>query len=236
MSDNTKTSTTYAAQTTKINNGNVAVKQITVKKPLPEIIFPLKSKPINNFDQRFGANYNWTKNNNQTGFGTVRDKGIRKHAARDLYTKPYTEIVAICDGTVLQTSEFYSETNQITVKHKTKSGRQFIIRYGEVDPNSIKVKQGDFVKQGTVLAKTGFLQDVIKDKNGKVIRKKPKVVKNGTIIYMLHFEYYSNVGELNLKKPLTDKSRLPFQRREDLLDPLEILIEGYRNTFGSEPK
>ena len=228
MSDNTKTSTTYAAQTTKINNGNVAVKQITVKKPLPEIIFPLKSKPINNFDQRFGANYNWTKNNNQTGFGTVRSKGIRKHAARDLYTKPYTEIVAICDGTVLQTSKFYSETNQITVKHKTKSGRQFIIRYGEVDPKSIKVKQGDFVKQGTVLAKTGFLQN--KE------TKKPVVVKNGTIIYMLHFEYYSNVGELNLKKPLTDKSRLPFQRREDLLDPLEILIEGYRNTFGSEPK
>ena len=221
MSDNTKTSTTYAAQTTKINNGNVAVKQITVKKPLPEIIFPLKSKPINNFDQRFGANYNWTKNNNQTGFGTVRSKGIRKHAARDLYTKPYTEIVAICDGTVLQTAEFYSETNQITVKHKTKSGRQFIIRYGEVDPKSIKVKQGDFVKQGTVLAKTGFLQN--KE------TKKPVVVKNGTIIYMLHFEYYSNVGELNLKKPLTDKSRLPFQRREDL-------IEGYRNTFGSEPK
>ncbi|OTQ30544.1 M23 family metallopeptidase [Gilliamella apicola] len=228
MSDNTKTSTTYAAQTTKINNGNVAVKQITVKKPLPEIIFPLKSKPINNFDQRFGANYNWTKNNNQTGFGTVREKGIRKHAARDLYTKPYTEIVAICDGTVLRVAEFYCKTNQITVKHKTKSGRQFIIRYGEVDPKSIKVKEGEFVKQGTVLAKTGFLQD--KE------TKKPKVVKNGTIIYMLHFEYYSNVGELNLKKPLTDKSRLPFQRREDLLDPLEILIEGYRNTFGSEPK
>ena len=228
MSDNTKTSTTYAAQTTKINNGNVAVKQITVKKPLPEIIFPLKSKPINNFDQRFGANYNWTKNNNQTGFGTVRSKGIRKHAARDLYTKPYTEIVAICDGTVLRVAEFYCKTNQITVKHKTKSGRQFIIRYGEVDPESIKVKEGEFVKQGTVLAKTGFLQEKY--------TKKPKVVKNGTIIYMLHFEYYSNVGELNLKKPLTDKSRLPFQRREDLLDPLEILIEGYRNTFGSEPK
>lgn len=228
MSDNTKTSTTYAAQTTKINNGNVAVKQITVKKPLSEIIFPLKSKPINNFDQRFGANYNWTKNNNQTGFGTVRDKGIRKHAARDLYTKPYTEIVAICDGTVLRVAPFYCETNQITVKHQTKSGRQFIIRYGEVDPESIKVKQGDFVKQGTVLAKTGFLHN--KE------TKKPEVVKNGTIIYMLHFEYYSNVGELNLKKPLTDTSRLPFQRREDLLDPLEILIEGYRNTFGSEPK
>ena len=228
MSDNTKTSTTYAAQTTKINNGNVAVKQITVKKPLSEIIFPLKSKPINNFDQRFGANYNWTKNNNQTGFGTVRDKGIRKHAARDLYTKPYTEIVAICDGTVLRVAEFYCKTNQITVKHKTKSGRQFIIRYGEVDPESIKVKEGEFVKQGTVLAKTGFLQEKY--------TKKPKVVKNGTIIYMLHFEYYSNVGELNLKKPLTDTSRLPFQRREDLLDPLEILIEGYRNTFGSEPK
>ena len=40
MPDKTKISTTHAAQTTKINNGNVAVKQVIVKKP-PKPLFVL---------------------------------------------------------------------------------------------------------------------------------------------------------------------------------------------------
>ena len=40
MPDKTKISTTHAAQTTKINNGNVSVKQITIKKP-PKPLFVL---------------------------------------------------------------------------------------------------------------------------------------------------------------------------------------------------
>nr|WP_237399229.1 M23 family metallopeptidase [Gilliamella sp. Pas-s27] len=157
-------------------------------------------------------------------FGANRSGGKRKHAGRDLYTEPYTEIVAVCDGVVLQISGFYSETDQITIRHKTSSGRQFIIRYGEVDHDSIKVKVGDVVKQGTVLAKTGKL----------IKAGKPEVVKNGKVIYMLHLEYYSGKGGLDLKKPLTDRANLPYQRRSDLIDPLELLKEGYQSTFGVE--
>ncbi|EOX8446581.1 lysozyme [Salmonella enterica] len=36
---------------------------------------------------------------------------------------------------------------------------------------------------------------------------------------------------MNISRPLTDTSRLPYQRRSDLEDPLSILDEGYKNTF-----
>lgn len=156
-----------------------------------------------------------------------RSGGTRKHAARDLYTEPYTEIVAISDGVILQVAPFYSQTDQITIKHETWSGRQFIIRYGEVDHDSAKkLKVGDFVKQGTVIAKTGKLL-----KDGK-----PELVINGKVIYMLHLEYYSGNSGLNLTKPLSDKANKPYERRKDLLDPLDILKEGYRNSFGEDPQ
>ncbi|WP_141670753.1 M23 family metallopeptidase, partial [Gilliamella sp. Choc3-5] len=211
----------------------------------PEIIFPLKTKPINNFDMRFGKNFNWTKNNNQTMFGWNRSGGKRKHAGRDLYTEPETEIVAICDGVVLDVSPFYCKTHQITIKHKTNSGRQFIIRYGEVDKKSIKVEVGDVLKQGTVLAKTGLLLEELEPGeksnytqiikvNGIEQKFKPVLVINGKIIYMLHLEYYSGANGLDLKKPLTNRSNLPYQRRADLIDPLELLKEGYQSTFGIE--
>ncbi|TEA26447.1 M23 family metallopeptidase, partial [Candidatus Schmidhempelia bombi] len=193
----------------------------------PEIIFPLKTKPINNFDMRFGKNFNWTKNNNQTMFGWNRSGGKRKHAGRDLYTEPETEIVAVCNGVVLEIKAFYCKTHQITIKHETKTGHQFIIRYGEVDEKSITVKVGDIVRQGTVLAKTGkLLED-----NGT-----PKIILSGKIIYMLHLEYYSGSCGLNLKKKSSNKANKPYERREDLQDPLGILKDGYRNTFGNEPQ
>ena len=213
-----------------------------------DVIFPLKLKPINNFDMQFGANYNWTKNNNQTMFGWGRSGGTRKHAARDLYTEPYAEIVAVSDGVVLEVKNFYSQTHQITIKHETWSGRQFIIRYGEVDKESIKVKVGDFVKQGTVIAKTGLLlkelatgevsKHTIEIKvNAKITKKyKPELIINGKIIYMLHLEYYSGASGLNLKSSLSNKANKPYERRKDLLDPLELLKEGYRNTFRTEPQ
>ncbi|WP_208610517.1 M23 family metallopeptidase, partial [Gilliamella bombi] len=213
-----------------------------------EIIFPLKVKPINNFDMQFGKRFNWTKNDNQTMFGSNRSGGKRKHAGRDLYTEPNTEIVAICDGVVLQISGFYSETDQITIKHKTSNGRQFIIRYGEVDHKSINVKVGDVVKQGTVLAKTGLLLKELKvgEKSGHTIEIKinskqtkkyrPLLTIDGHVIYMLHLEYYSGENGLDLKNPLTNRANLPYQRRADLLDPLELLKEGYRNSFSSEPQ
>jgi murein DD-endopeptidase MepM/ murein hydrolase activator NlpD len=193
-----------------------------------EIIFPLKVKPINNFDMQFGKRFNWTKNDNQTMFGSNRSGGKRKHAGRDLYTEPYTEIVAVCDGVVLDIRNFYCQTHQITVKHHTNSGREFIIRYGEVDKSSItNIKVGDFVKQGTVLAKTGQLLN----DNGT-----PVMVLSGKIIFMLHLEYYSGKSGFDLKKPLSNKANKPYERREDLLDPLDLLKEGYRITFGTDPQ
>lgn len=52
---------------------------------------------------------------------------------------------------------------------------------------------------------------------------------------MFHLEYYSGSNELDLKIPLTNKGNKPYERRKDLLDPLELLKEGYRNTFGTAP-
>ncbi|WP_141675016.1 M23 family metallopeptidase [Gilliamella sp. Bif1-4] len=193
-----------------------------------EIIFPLKVKPINNFDMQFGKKFNWTKNDNQTMFGSNRSGGKRKHAGRDLYTEPNAEIVAVCDGVVLDIRDFYCKTHQITVKHHTNSGREFIIRYGEVDKSSIKnLKVGDSVKQGAILAKTGKLLN-----NDDT----PLMVLSGKIIYMLHLEYYSGESGLDLKKPLSNKANKPYERRKDLLDPLELLKQGYRNSFGADPQ
>ena len=57
MPDKTKISTTHAAQTTKINNGNVAVKQVIVKKP-PKPLFVLFVYGGSGFwEFRLAANY-----------------------------------------------------------------------------------------------------------------------------------------------------------------------------------
>ena len=222
------------------------VNYFNTTSPEPEIIFPLKEKPINNSDMQLGQNFNWTENNNQTAFGWKCDGGKRKHAGRDLYTEPNAEIVAICDGTVLGIDSFYSRTYEITIKHKTKNGRQFIIRYGEVDYNSITVKVGDSVKQGTVIAKTGLLLKElkrseksphsieIKTDSKETTKYKPELIIDDKIIYILHLEYYSGENGLDLNNPLTDSKNQPYQRRADLLDPLDILKEGYENTFSSD--
>ncbi|WP_291287005.1 peptidoglycan DD-metalloendopeptidase family protein [Flavobacterium sp.] len=185
-----------------------------------EIIFPLLEKPTNHTDSKWGKNYNWTAADgyNQATFNSYRDNGKRKHAGRDLYTEPKAIVVAIADGEVLDARYFYAGTNQVTVLHKLKDGRKFIARYGELDPNSIKVKKGDKIKQKQVLGKTG-----------KLLRKS---VISGEKIYMLHFEIFS-AEEENINHPLTDEfNGSPFQRRKDLLDSIDVLLEGYKNTFG----
>lgn len=52
------------------------------------------------------------------------------------------------------------------------------------------------------------------------------------IVTMLHFEYFTNGA--NTKDPFTVKNdpNNKFKRRKDLADPIEILKEGYKNTFG----
>ncbi|MEK2485283.1 peptidoglycan DD-metalloendopeptidase family protein [Providencia stuartii] len=189
------------------------------------IIFPLRTKPLNNPDGDFKA-YNWRDRNkgNQTVFGRNRNGGRRKHAAIDLYTKAEEPIVAICEGKVIGITSFYKKTDQITIQHKTKDGREFIIRYGEVSPkkNLILVKKGDVVKQGQVIGHTGLLREKNDD---------PSMIINKTIIYMLHFEYYTDSSDT--ATPLTDTQREPYLRRKDIADPIEILTEGYNNTFSA---
>ncbi|WP_262367530.1 M23 family metallopeptidase [Campylobacter concisus] len=201
-----------------------------------EIVFPLKIKPLNDK----GMLYDWTlmigdDGESQAIFGKSRNDGTRKHAARDLYTDmpPRTnanelaftsnvEIVSIADGEVIQTGPFYYKTNHITIQYDTVEFGSFIIRYGEVDPSRVKVKVGDKVRKGQVIGYAGFMIN-----NGK----HPYIVED-EIVTMLHFEYFTNGA--NTKDAFTVKNdpNNKFKRRKDLADPLEILKEGYKNTFG----
>lgn len=185
-----------------------------IKATSPSIIFPLLIKPTNDTGNIL-KKYYWaaSQGSNQATYMSNRSNK-RKHGARDLYTPPKTTIVAIADGVVINTGGFYAGTNQISIKHKTIDGKEFIIRYGELDPLSITVAKGSRIEQGQILGVTGKLVGI--------------TVVPGHIVYMLHFEYFVNsVSQL----PLTDKNNLPTQRRSDLKDPLEILQEGYNNTF-----
>ncbi|WP_310556891.1 glycoside hydrolase family protein [Flavobacterium sp.] len=188
-----------------------------------EIIFPLLVKPENDDVNKWVKDFYWAakQGDNQSTFNSNR--GIRKHAARDLYTNPYETVVAIADGLVLNISSFYDGTDQVSVLHTLKDGREFIIRYGELDPSSITVKAGDEIKQKKVLGKTGKLMKT---------PTTPRIKINGVIVFMLHFEYFtSSVSKEANAHPLTVRSNMPFQRRSDLADSLAILQEGYKNTF-----
>jgi len=186
-----------------------------------EIIFPLRVKPENDLEHKWERNYYWAaaQGANQTTFRSNRGGGTRKHAGRDLYTNPETAVVAICKGKVLDVGGFYAQTDQITVLHETNDGRKFVIRYGELAPNSIKLKAGDDVTQGLELGVTGHLVGI--------------TVISGHTIYMLHFEHFTGEKGYDLTTRLTT-SDVPFLRRTDLVDSLEILQEGYRNTFGED--
>ncbi|EPM7366228.1 glycoside hydrolase family protein [Klebsiella pneumoniae] len=193
------------------------------------IIFPLKVKPKNDINGVW-KNYYWAaslsdSNASQAIFGRNRSGGSRKHAARDLYTDPSTEIVAVCDGTVKSITAYYMGTSQITIEHKTNDNRRFFARYGEVDPNSITVNVGDKVSQGSIIAKTGLMISSETNRHPSIIA--------GQTVYMLHFEYYpGNESE----SPPNNTLDLPYRRRNDLRDPLEILREGYENTFSENVK
>ena len=52
---------------------------------------------------------------------------------------------------------FYSQTDQVTVLHETIDGRKFIVRYGELAPDSILVKKDDKIEQKQKLGVTGKL-------------------------------------------------------------------------------
>lgn len=194
------------------------------------IIFPIQTRPLNDENGIYGtssADYTWAKplhggGYDQARFGANRAAG-RKHAARDLYVPAYTPIVAIAPGVVIKCEFFYCQTWQISVHHKTNDGREFIALYGEVDPSSTKVRVGDNVSQGQVLANSGVLLKA----NGT-----PLCVVGSKNVSMLHFEAYSGALGFDPKIKLNGSSlAAPFQRRADLIDSLAILQEGYRATF-----
>ena len=202
-----------------------------------EIIFPLKVKPLNDK----GLLYDWSIKNptdtnaTQTIYGRNRNGGARKHAARDLYTdfferniknpKSNIEIVAIADGEVLDKRDFYLDTKQVTILHETSKYGKFIVRYGELDSSRILVNIGDKVKQGQVIGYAGLML-----KNGI----HPSIVPHKQVM-MLHFELYKDGSKIDVKKGGKDILSIAgniFERRNDIADPLEILQEGYKNTFG----
>lgn len=60
----------------------------------------------------------------------------------------------------------------------------------------------------------------------------PNIIPNKQVM-MLHFELYKDGNKNNVrgKDVLTIKGENDFSRRKDIIDPLEILQEGYQNTF-----
>lgn len=189
------------------------------------VIFPFKVKPLNEKGGSFPAK-RWSDVHplNSATFGTGRktkDGGRRLHAARDLYANDFTEVYAIAPGKVLRVAPFYMKTDQVSVHHKTSDGREFVVRYGELDPTSIKVKKGDELAQGQLIGKTGILRR----SNGEKL-----IVTAGKSVSMLHFELYSGKAGLDNADNLS-ASTGDYRRRSDLIDPLAILQEGYINTF-----
>lgn len=187
------------------------------------VIFPFIEKPLNDINSSSYPKRYWGADAeaNSATYGSGRNSGKRKHAGRDLYgTTLKTVIVAISDGVVLGNNSFYNGTNEIAILHTTSDGRKFIIRYGEVDPKSVKVKVNDAVKQGQEIAKVGELN--------------PKVNIDKKVTNMLHFEYFTGANGDNLSTALTQRDLNKYKRRADLADPLPILKEGYENTFGNK--
>lgn len=178
------------------------------------IIFPLLIKPRNDVNGANSRDYWGEDKTNQTTYEYNRDGGARKHAARDLETESNETVVAIAGGTVLEAKAFYLGTHQVTIHHTIPDGREFIVRYGELDPDSLKVSKGDTVTQKQELGKTGKMTGISR--------------------YMIHFEQYTGAEGFEVENyRLTQNDNPPFNRRKDLIDPLEILQEGYRNTFES---
>lgn len=229
------------------NNGNIYTTygKVPIKLNVSyksECIFPLKMEPVNSRNNSKYSLYAWDKEETeglvQTMFGSNRDKGVRKHGGIDLYTGESTsgEVVAIADGKVLDTRKFYNTTYQISIYHEI-NGKPYIVRYGELLQKSITHKIGDTVSQGEKLGETGVLI-----KNGN-----PTLILNNKPMRMLHFEVFdmnvNNIDVIKLKdlnkyllstprgyKPKNDNTEtfnLDYRRRKDIINPLEILKQGY---------
>lgn len=212
---------------TLVNKNNADGKPVAVLTAAqPAVIFPFKIKPLNDIGGIFRNEWQKIAAPNAACFGTNRAGGGRRHAGRDLYANDFTEVFAIAPGKILRISPFYCQTHQVSVHHTTSDGRNFIVRYGELDPATINVTDGEVVAQGRLLGKTGILRG----SNGSKM-----IITERKNVSMLHFELFTGAAGFDNAADLTTNSG-QYKRRSDLIDPLAILQEGYIQTFKDGPQ
>ena len=123
----------------------------------------------------------------------------------DTFTMAPPPVRAIADGVVIQAPYFfYLGTNALEVNHPGIG----VVRYGEISiAKPVRLKAGEHVKAGQIIAYVGRLD---------------------TGASMIHFELYSGKAT----GPLTERGRLPYQRRRDLLNPSDLIDRLSRASFG----
>lgn len=129
-----------------------------------------------------------------------RRSAHRLHAGCDIYVPEATPVKAIANGRIVRDlTPFYQGTAAIVVEHSLG-----VVRYGElsfeppIDGGVYSCPADGFVEEGRVL---GYVKTT----------KYP--------VPMLHFELYSG----NADGPLTNRKNEPYQRRNDLVDPTNLL-------------
>jgi murein DD-endopeptidase MepM/ murein hydrolase activator NlpD len=145
-------------------------------------------------------------------FGSGRKNG-RRHAGCDLYVPEGTPVRAVAKGIIRNDlSSFYEGTASLVVDH-----HYFMIRYGELSFEP-PIKSGVYFNPSSGEVEEGRILGYVK--------------RTKYIIPMLHFEMYSGKGKGNL----TVRSNMPTQRRSDLMDPTDWLIEWSRvSACGAKP-
>jgi murein DD-endopeptidase MepM/ murein hydrolase activator NlpD len=174
---------------------------------MPRLIFPLPHLP---------KNFYWMPHQ-QTAFGEDRDNGRRKHAGVDLEAPAGTPVLAMADGVVLRVARyFFDGTSAVEVQHQ---GVGIILRYGELEHLTIRVSEGQYVKQGEIIGYVGRRSHATR--------------------FMLHLELFLNwsdalvtPGKRNAH-PLTDTTKPPFERRADLHNPTAILMSAPTQQVGA---
>jgi murein DD-endopeptidase MepM/ murein hydrolase activator NlpD len=140
-------------------------------------------------------------------FGAPRRNG-RRHAGCDLYVPEGTPVRAVGNGIIRgDLTLFYERTASFVVDHTF-----FMVRYGELSFEP-PVKSGVYSNPANGVIAEGRILGYVK--------------KTFYPIPMLHFEMYSGSG----KGPLTVRSNKPTQRRADLVDPTDWLIEASGANF-----
>ena len=153
-----------------------------------------KELPPNNYCFPLSFRPSESYHSGQRAFGARRNKGKRKHGGCDLYAQPGTPIYSMDDGKIISYYPFIDGTHAVEVQHS-----DFIARYAEIKSLASNLKVGEPIKKGQVLAYVGYLKTYD--------------------MSMLHLELYAG----NKTGRLTNRNKPPFNRREDLLDPTNIL-------------